>query len=80
MKRIERPRVGVNSTSYDLIDVLFHRIKGYPFSDWLHDQRDLGNSFRTIAIRLEDATDGDVTIPYRTIAHWVTQLEKEKAS
>jgi hypothetical protein len=77
MKRIDRPKVGVSSTSYDLIDVLWHRMKGYSFSEWLRDQRDNGNSFRAIANRLEDATDGDVTIPYRTIAHWVKQLEEE---
>jgi hypothetical protein len=80
MKRIDRPIGGVNSTSFDLIDVLWRRMKGYPFADWLADQRDNGNSFRAIANRLADATDGDVTIPYRTIAHWVNQLEKERAS
>lgn len=60
-----------NTTLQALGDSYFQLLKGYSLNEWLADQRDLGHSYRHIAARLADATDGAIVVTYRTIARWV---------
>lgn len=62
-----------SATVLDVGDAYFQLLKGYTLRTWLTDQRDLGHSYRTIADRLADVTDGAVTVSYRTIARWVNE-------
>jgi hypothetical protein len=69
------PHTDVESTTVlDLGDAYFKLLKGYSLREWLTDQRDLGHSYRTIAKRLEDVTDGTVKVSYRTVARWVNDV------
>ena len=66
-----RHETAESTTVLDLGDAYFKLLKGYSLREWLTDQRDLGHSYRTIASRLEDVTDGVVRVSYRTVARWV---------
>lgn len=63
-------KAGEFTTLASLGDSYFRLIKGYSLNDWIRDQKDLGYSYRAIASRLEEATDGALKVSYRTIARW----------
>lgn len=60
-----------------VVDAYVTNLVGYPFSDWLLDQRDAGYSFESIATRLRERTEGVVDVSYRTVARWLGDAEKK---
>jgi hypothetical protein len=46
---------------------------GMPVEAWVRDQREIGETWRTIATMLRDATDGDVIVTERTLMNWTSQ-------
>lgn len=59
-----------------VVDAYMTNLVGYPFLDWLADQRDAGYSYDAIAVRLRDRTEGVVDVSYRTIARWLDDTER----
>lgn len=74
------------TTLLRVVDAYMTNLVGYPFADWLADQRNAGYSYDSIAQRLRDRTDGVVDVSYKTIERWVRMEKgtlpapKEKAS
>lgn len=69
-----------NTTLQALGDSYFQLLKGYSLTEWLADQRDLGHSYRRIAERLAEATDGAIVVTYRTISRWVDDLPRDRVA
>lgn len=59
-----------------VVDAYVSDLIGYPFDDWLSDQRTAGYSYDAIAARLKDRTNGVVDVSYRTIARWLDDTER----
>lgn len=49
---------------------LFAELHGYPLEDWIADQRDQGNSWRTIARNLSETTAGAIDVTFVTLQSW----------
>lgn len=64
----------------DLVDYLFTELRGYPFSDWVADERDRGRSWRQIAEDLSRLTDGQVEVSHAALHTWFKPAELEVAS
>lgn len=62
---------------YRVVDAFVSNLLGYPFDDWLLDQRDGGYSWDAIAARLKERTDGVVDVSYRTIQRWATEADRK---
>jgi hypothetical protein len=60
-----------------VVDAYVTDLVGYPFTDWLLDQRDAGYSYQGIAARLKERTGGIVDVSYRTIARWLNDAERK---
>lgn len=59
-------------TNVLLADALCRRIHGYPFEEWLRDQRDRGRSWERIAEVFTDEFELERPIYWKTIQRWAT--------
>ena len=58
-----------------VVDAYVTNLVGYPFLDWLADQRDAGYSYDAIAARLKERTEGIVDVSYRTVMRWLEEYD-----
>jgi hypothetical protein len=62
----------VKPTNVLLADALSRMKFGYPFEDWLNDQRDKGRSWERIASEFVEEFDLERPIYWKTIQRWAT--------
>lgn len=61
-------------TNILLADALCRREFGYPFEEWLNDQRDKGRSWERIAEDFAEAFDLDQPIYWKTMQRWAEKF------